>query len=91
MSQPDPDQGSRRNWSSFSGVPLKSHYGPDDVPDWARTASLAPPGTAPFLRGAYPKGYRTKPWRIFQLSGFGKPEDETSASSSFCPTVRRVS
>jgi len=22
------------------------------------------------------QGYRTKPWRIFQLSGFGKPEDE---------------
>jgi methylmalonyl-CoA mutase N-terminal domain/subunit len=20
--------------------------------------------------------YRTKPWRIFQLSGFGNPEDE---------------
>ena len=27
-------------------------------------------------RGGFPQGYRTKPWRIFQLSGFGKPEDE---------------
>jgi methylmalonyl-CoA mutase N-terminal domain/subunit len=34
------------------------------------------PGQAPFHRGGFAQGYRTKPWRIFQLSGFGKPEDE---------------
>lgn len=36
------------------------------------------PGQAPFHRGCFPQGYRTKPWRIFQLSGFGKPEDENA-------------
>jgi methylmalonyl-CoA mutase N-terminal domain/subunit len=34
------------------------------------------PGDAPYQRGFHPAGYRSKPWRIFQLSGFGKPEDE---------------
>ena len=34
------------------------------------------PGVPPYLRGAYPLMYRSKPWRIFQLSGFGNPEDE---------------
>lgn len=34
------------------------------------------PGSQPFHRGCFAEGYRTKPWRIFQLSGFGKPQDE---------------
>jgi methylmalonyl-CoA mutase N-terminal domain/subunit len=46
------------------------------VPPAALDASRARPGRAPFLRGAYPAMYRTKPWRIFQLSGYGNPEDE---------------
>ncbi|MDE0195099.1 MAG: methylmalonyl-CoA mutase family protein, partial [bacterium] len=59
-----------------SGIPVKGHYGPDDVPPSAREALAAGPGRAPFLRGAYEGMYRTKPWRIFQLSGFGNPADE---------------
>jgi methylmalonyl-CoA mutase N-terminal domain/subunit len=38
-------------------------------------AADTPPGSSPFLRGAYPGMYRTKDWRIFQLSGFGDPTD----------------
>ncbi len=66
----------KRNWTSASGIPLKPFYGADDVPARQRAIVNGAPGEAPFLRGAYPTGYRTKPWRIFQLSGFGKPEDE---------------
>jgi methylmalonyl-CoA mutase N-terminal domain/subunit len=55
-----------------SGIPLRPVYGPDDLPPGAPV----PPGSPPYLRGAYPGMYRTKPWRIFQLSGFGNPEDE---------------
>lgn len=58
-----------------SGVPIRAVYGPDDVPEELRAASAGPAGTPPFLRGAYPEMYRTKPWRLFQLSGFGSPED----------------
>jgi methylmalonyl-CoA mutase N-terminal domain/subunit len=60
-----------------SGLPLRLIYGPED----ARRAGELPasaPGERPFLRGAYPRMYRSKPWRIFQLSGFGNPEDEGS-------------
>jgi methylmalonyl-CoA mutase N-terminal domain/subunit len=63
-------------FKTVSGIPLKVSYGPEDVPDAARVASAALPGEAPYLRGAHPKGYRSKPWRIFQLSGFGNREDE---------------
>ncbi|HVW45282.1 MAG TPA: acyl-CoA mutase large subunit family protein [Amycolatopsis sp.] len=54
-----------------SGIPLRLLYGPDDA-----KAEPSQPGQRPFLRGAYPQMYRGKPWRIFQLSGFGNPEDE---------------
>ncbi len=65
-----------RVWQTVSGIPLKAGYGPDDVPADAGAASSVLPGSPPFLRGGHPEGYRTKPWRIFQLSGFGNPEDE---------------
>ncbi len=63
-------------WRTVSGLPLKAVYGPDDLPEHVRAAAATPPGRPPFLRGAYPEMYRTQPWRIFQLSGYGNPEDE---------------
>lgn len=63
-------------WRTVSGLPLKSVYGPDDLPEPVRAAAATSPGRPPFLRGAYPEMYRTQPWRIFQLSGYGNPEDE---------------
>lgn len=62
--------------TSASGIPLRPVYGPEDVPAAALEAGARPPGRAPFLRGAYEGMYRTRPWRIFQLSGYGNPEDE---------------
>jgi methylmalonyl-CoA mutase, N-terminal domain len=59
-----------------SGIPIRSVYGPADVPAPQRDAADSRPGQAPFLRGAYPEMYRSRPWRIFQLSGYGNPEDE---------------
>src|ERR1700733_5595126 len=56
-----------------SGIPLKVVYGPGDVPGGTAPAL---PGQRPFTRGAHSRMYRSKPWRIFQLSGFGNPEDE---------------
>jgi len=63
-------------YTTRSGIPLKAAYGPDDVPADHRAVMGGLPGEPPFHRGGFPQGYRTKPWRIFQLSGFGKPEDE---------------
>jgi methylmalonyl-CoA mutase N-terminal domain/subunit len=64
-----------RDPRTSSGIPLRLLYGPED----ARVAGDLPasaPGQRPFLRGAHPRMYRSKPWRIFQLSGFGNPRDE---------------
>jgi methylmalonyl-CoA mutase N-terminal domain/subunit len=61
---------------SSSGIPLQSVYTPADIAALDSQVLSARPGELPYLRGAYPGMYRTKPWRIFQLSGFGNPEDE---------------
>ena len=61
--------------TTVSGIPLRARYGPDDVPEQAAARARSLPGDAPFHRGGWPDGYRSKPWRIFQLSGFGHPED----------------
>ncbi len=61
---------------TVSGLPVAAIYGPEDVPPAHRERLDAPAGVPPFLRGAYPEMYRSRPWRIFQLSGFGDPEDE---------------
>jgi methylmalonyl-CoA mutase N-terminal domain/subunit len=65
-----------QEWSTVSGIPLKVSYGPQDVPTSQLDASSVLPGSAPFLRGGHTEGYRSRSWRIFQLSGFGNPEDE---------------
>jgi len=58
-----------------SGIPVKAVYGPDDV-DINYESDLGRPGTEPYTRGPYPTMYRDRPWRIFQLSGYGLPEHE---------------
>ena len=60
-------------WKTTSGIPLKPYYTADDVP--TRWPGGSRPGEPPFLRGAHPEMYRSKLWRIFQLSGFGDPAD----------------
>ena len=60
--------------TTISGIPLQPVY--ESVPDSAVDALAAGPGRPPFLRGAYAEMYRSRPWRIFQLSGHGNPEDE---------------
>lgn len=62
--------------TTSSGVPVKPVYGPSDLPAHAQPERSAGPGVPPFVRGAYEQGYGQQPWRIFQLSGHGNPEDE---------------
>jgi len=62
---------------TISGIPLKAVYNAEDMPEEQMAAVAAGPGAAPYVRGAYEGMYRTRPWRIFQLSGFGNPEDES--------------
>jgi methylmalonyl-CoA mutase N-terminal domain/subunit len=62
--------------TTSSGIPLKPVYTERDLAAIDPDISNSAPGVPPYLRGAYPMMYRSKPWRIFQLSGFGNPEDE---------------
>ena len=65
-----------RRFTTASGIPLKAVYTAEDVSGLDREPDLGRPGSAPYTRGPYPEMYRTRPWRIFQLSGYGLPEDE---------------
>jgi len=65
-----------RPFKTVSGIPLKPVYHARDVVDAGADESVGEPGKPPYQRGAYPGMYRDKPWRIFQLSGFGNPADE---------------
>ena len=67
---------SKEKHHTVSGIELKSFYQADDIPESHRIRSNFAPGDAPYHRGWHATGYRSKPWRIFQLSGFGLPEDE---------------
>jgi methylmalonyl-CoA mutase, N-terminal domain len=62
--------------TTSSGIALKPVYHREDVAQLDREILDSEPGALPYLRGSYPLMYRSKPWRIFQLSGFGNPEDE---------------
>ena len=68
-------KGEGKEVTTVSGIPLKEIYKPQDL-TLNYEKDLGAPGSMPYTRGAYPRMYRERPWRIFQLSGFGLPEDE---------------
>lgn len=71
----DPDGTADESGMTISGIRLKTSYTAAETKGMTADQAAAP-GNPPYLRGAFAGGYRTKPWRIFQLSGFGNPEDE---------------
>ncbi|HZN75589.1 MAG TPA: methylmalonyl-CoA mutase family protein [Micromonosporaceae bacterium] len=56
--------------SSESGFPVKSVYGPDDLPP-DLPERLGEPGEYPYTRGVYPTMYTTRRWTMRQYAGFG--------------------
>src|ERR1700728_3366746 len=65
-----------RKVTTSSNLSLKAIYTRQDTNALDLSVLDSKPGEPPYLRGSYPLMYRSKPWRIFQLSGFGNPEDE---------------
>lgn len=59
-------------YETMSGIPLKNHYGPQDV---RPEAAQSEPGQYPFTRGIHETMYRGKPWTMRMFAGFGTPED----------------
>ena len=62
--------------TTSSGIPVKAVYTPQDISNLNYEKDLGAPGCEPYTRGPYSLMYRDRPWRIFQLAGYGLPEDE---------------
>ncbi|MGD0076090.1 MAG: methylmalonyl-CoA mutase family protein [Candidatus Binataceae bacterium] len=62
--------------TTISGIPLKPVYTPNDIANRDYAREIGDPGSEPYTRGPYPQMYRSRLWRIFQLCGYGLPEDE---------------
>jgi methylmalonyl-CoA mutase N-terminal domain/subunit len=61
-------------FSTMSGKPIESLYGPEVAPDDPET-TVGVPGEYPFTRGPYPSMYRGRLWTMRQFAGFGTVEE----------------
>ncbi|MEM4699709.1 MAG: methylmalonyl-CoA mutase family protein [Candidatus Nezhaarchaeales archaeon] len=68
----------QKEFTTYSGIPLKPIYTPEDVKDLDYLRDLNFPGQYPFTRGIYPLMYRTRLYTMRQYTGFGTAE-ETNA------------
>lgn len=57
-----------------SGIEMESVYTPEHTEDIDYKRDIGKPGEYPFTRGCYPGMYRTFPWMIRQVMGYGTPE-----------------
>lgn len=60
----------RPDTSSWSGLPIKRLYTPEDLAGTSYADDIGFPGQFPFLRGAQPTGYRGKMWTRRPITGF---------------------
>lgn len=60
---------------TWSGLPCKESYGPEDVADLAYGEQLADPGRYPYTRGVYGNMYRGRLWTRREVCGFGSGRD----------------
>ena len=67
-----------KEFKTYSGIPLKLIYTPEDIKDLDYLRDLNFPGQYPFTRGIYPLMYRTRLYTMRQYTGFGTAE-ETNA------------
>jgi methylmalonyl-CoA mutase cobalamin-binding domain/chain len=65
----------RERFETLSGLPVERIYGPDDIAGLDYVADLGFPGRYPFTRGPYPTMYRSRPWTMRQIAGFGTAGD----------------
>jgi methylmalonyl-CoA mutase N-terminal domain/subunit len=64
-----------RQFTTISGVPIKSLYGPEDIAGLDLSRDLPLPGEFPYTRGIHRDMYRGKLWTMRQFSGFATPEE----------------
>ena len=64
-----------RLFSTISGVPIESCYGPEQLSLFDPQQDLGSPGEFPYTRGIHRDMYRGKLWTMRQFSGFATPEE----------------
>jgi methylmalonyl-CoA mutase cobalamin-binding domain/chain len=65
----------RAHFETLSGLPVKRLYGPPDVAGLDYLDDLGFPGRYPYTRGPYPTMYRSRPWTMRQIAGYGTGSD----------------
>jgi methylmalonyl-CoA mutase cobalamin-binding domain/chain len=65
----------REQFQTLSGIPLKLLYTPLDVQNIDYLDEIGFPGRFPYTRGPYPTMYRSRPWTMRQIAGFGTADD----------------
>ena len=58
---------------TFSGIPAKESYGPEDLKDTDYSKDVGSPGEYPFTRGIHRDMYRSKIWTRRLFCGTGSP------------------
>lgn len=61
-------------FNTFSGIPIKRLYGPEDIKDLSYQRDLGDPGEYPYARGLYPNMYREILLHRRLGMGYGLPE-----------------
>ncbi|HLW59900.1 MAG TPA: methylmalonyl-CoA mutase family protein [bacterium] len=65
----------REHFETLSGLPVERIYGPEDLAGLDYAERIGLPGRYPFTRGPYPTMYRSRPWTMRQIAGFGTAAD----------------
>jgi methylmalonyl-CoA mutase N-terminal domain/subunit len=65
----------RQGFTTLSGLPVAPLYTPADVADQDYLRDVGFPGEYPYTRGPYPTMYRSRPWTMRQIAGFGTARD----------------
>ena len=59
---------------TWSNIPVKAKYTPDDVDHLDYQQDIGDPGEFPYTRGIFPEMYRTRLWTMRNLVGFDSPK-----------------
>jgi len=68
-------EGTERQFTTWSGIPIKELYTPEDVQDLDYDRDIGFPGEPPFTRGVYRNMYRGRQFTIRRFTGVETPED----------------
>jgi len=58
---------------TWSGIPVKEVYTPDDVKELDYQTDIGNPGQYPYIRGIFPDMYRGRLWSMRELCSYASP------------------